>query len=335
MKLNKDKLADFLAAIPGKTIFGPQLSGETLKFTPITKAGDLCLTANNTTVPPKSVVFPQTETMLRFEQGATDIRTAEPAGETVLFGIRPCDARAMYIVDNVFFWDVNDPYYLARRTNSTLVGMACLAPCVNCFCTSMGGGPASTEGLDLLLTDLGDSYLLEVLTGKGEMLCQGAGNLLDETSVADKETAKLLQEKAAGQMRRQIDPSGIPARLPALWESPVWEKVSASCLGCGICTYLCPTCHCFDMQDETEGAESRRYRTWDSCMFPEYTLHASGHNPRPARRERTRNRINHKFSYFVDKFKVIACVGCGRCINLCPVNIDILDILSKVGEEAQ
>jgi ferredoxin len=334
MKLSKDKLADFLAAIPGKTIFGPQLSGETLRFTPITKAGDLCLTANNTTVPPKSIVFPQTETLLRFEQGETDIKTAEPAGETVLFGIRPCDARAMKIVDNVFFWDVDDPYYLKRRTNSTLVGLACLDPCVNCFCTSMGGGPASTEGLDLLLTDLGDSYLLEVLTAKGEVLCQGAEKLLGEASGADKEAAKLLQEKAAGQIRRQINPSAIPARLPALWESPVWEQVSASCLGCGICTYLCPTCHCFDMQDETEGAESRRYRTWDSCMFAEYTLHASGHNPRPTRRERTRNRINHKFSYFVDKFKVIACVGCGRCINLCPVNIDILDILSKVGEDA-
>ncbi|MBS3885568.1 MAG: 4Fe-4S dicluster domain-containing protein [Dethiobacter sp.] len=333
MKLNKDKLADFLAAIPGKTIFGPQLCGETLKFTAITKAGDLCLTANNTNVPPKSVVFPQTETMLRFEQWATDIKTAEPAGEIVLFGIKPCDARAMLIVDNVFSWGVEDPYYLTRRTNSTLVGLACLDPCVNCFCTSMGGGPTSTDGLDLLLTDLGNSYLLEVLTGKGEVLCQAAGKLLCEASGADKDAAKLLQEKAAVQIRRQIDPSGVQARLPALWESPVWEKISASCLGCGICTYLCPTCHCFDMQDETEGVESRRCRTWDSCMFSEYTLHASGHNPRPTRRERTRNRINHKFSYFVDKFKVIACVGCGRCINHCPVNIDILDILSKVGED--
>ncbi|MBS3899231.1 MAG: 4Fe-4S dicluster domain-containing protein [Dethiobacter sp.] len=334
MKLSKDKLADFLAAIPGKTVFGPQLSGETLRFTPVTRPGNLCPTVNNATVPPKSVVFPQTETMFRFEQGATDIRTAEPSGETVLFGVRPCDARAMSIVDNVFFWDVDDPYYLIRRTNSALVGLACLDPCVNCFCTSMGGGPASTEGLDILLTDLGESYLLEVLTGKGEMLCQSAEKLLSQASSADKEAAKMLQEKAAAQISRQIDPSGIPARLPALWESPIWEKISASCLGCGICTYLCPTCHCFDMQDETEGEESRRYRTWDSCMFSEYTLHASGHNPRPTRRERTRNRINHKFSYFVDKFKVMACVGCGRCINLCPVNIDILDILSQVGEQA-
>jgi ferredoxin len=334
MKLNKDKLTDFLTVIPGGRVYGPKRSGETLKFAPFAKAGDLSLSAANTTVPPKSVVFPQTETMLRFEPGTTDIKEPALGEEMVLFGVRPCDARAMAIVDNVFSWDVDDPYYLTRRAKTTLVGLACLEPCVNCFCTSVGGGPASREGLDVLMTDLGDSYLLEVLTEKGEKLCRGNEELLGQADGADKEAAQKLHEKAENQIRRHTDPAGIPDKLPALWESGVWENVSATCLGCGICTYLCPTCHCFDMQDETEGLEARRCRSWDSCMFSEYTLHASGHNPRPTRRERTRNRINHKYSYYVDKFNVIACVGCGRCINLCPVNIDILDILSKVGEEA-
>ncbi|MBS3947020.1 MAG: 4Fe-4S dicluster domain-containing protein [Dethiobacter sp.] len=335
MKLNKDKLADFIATLPGKKVYGPKKSGETLKYAPVTGAADLCLTAANTTVPPKSVVFPQTETLLRFELGTTDIKTPGQESETVLLGVRPCDARAMTIVDNVFSWGVEDPYYLERRAKITLVGLACLEPCANCFCTSVGGGPASKEGLDVLMTDLGDSYLLDVLTEKGENLCQSASGLLINATGEDQEAAEKLHEKAASQISRHTDPAGIPAKLPHLWESLLWDTVSASCLGCGICTYLCPTCHCFDMQDETEGSESRRCRTWDSCMFSEYTLHASGHNPRPTRRERTRNRINHKYSYFVDKFNVIACVGCGRCINLCPVNIDLLDILSKVGEEAR
>ena len=110
----------------------------------------------------------------------------------------------------------------------------------------------------------------------------------------------------------------------------MWERFSDRCLSCGICTFLCPTCHCFDIQDEMEGFDGRRARMWDTCMFSEYTLHTSGHNPRPTRKERTRNRISHKYSYFPEKFDVIACVGCGRCINYCPVNIDLLDILEDV-----
>jgi sulfhydrogenase subunit beta (sulfur reductase) len=333
MKLNKDKLAEFVAALADMKVYAPKKSGEALRFVPITKAGDLRFPAANTTVPAKSVVFPQTETMLRFQPGKTDISAPVQEGETAVLGVRPCDARAMSIVDNVFSWGVDDPYYVQRRTDLTLVGLACLEPCANCFCTSVGGGPASKEGLDVLVTELSDGYLFEALTEKGEKLCAKAQGLLEDSSPDDLEAAQKLHKKAESQISRRTDPSAVPAKLPQLWESPLWGEVSAACLGCGICTYLCPTCHCFDMQDETEGFDGRRSRMWDSCMFAEYTLHTSGHNPRPTRRERTRNRINHKYSYFVDKFKVIACVGCGRCIDLCPVNIDILDILSKVGEE--
>jgi sulfhydrogenase subunit beta (sulfur reductase) len=333
MKINKDKLADFIAAISEQTVYAPQKRGEALVFAPVARGSNVNLAAANTTIPPKSVVFPQTETLLRFELGKTDLETPVQEGKAVMLGVRPCDARAMVIVDNVFSWDVDDPYYLQKRADLTLVGLACLEPCVNCFCTSVGGGPASKEGLDVLMTDLGDGYLLEVLTEKGQTLCQSAEGLLEESVKEDKDAAEKLHAAAVNKITRQAPDTGpIPAGLLSLWEDPLWAEVSESCLGCGICTYLCPTCHCFDIQDESEGCDSRRCRTWDSCMFPEYTLHASGHNPRPTRRERTRNRINHKYSYFVDKFNVIACVGCGRCINLCPVNIDILNILSKVGE---
>lgn len=333
LKLSKDKLGDFVAKLGDKEVLVPQKEGEALKFAPLTGDSVPELDYANTSVPPKNAVFPQTETMLRFEWGKmeTTAVTGE-AKEKVFFGVRPCDARAKVIVDKLFTWDEKDPYYVEKREKSTVVGLACAEPCSNCFCTSVGGGPASTEGLDVLLTDLGESYLVQPLTDEGQSLCQAASDDLEKAAEGDVQAAEKVHQEAEKKISRQIDTGGIPEGLPGLWENELWEKVSQSCLGCGICTYLCPTCHCFDMQDEVEGFDGRRCRTWDSCMFSEYTMHASGHNPRPTRRERTRNRINHKYSYFVDKFDVIACVGCGRCISLCPVNIDILDILSKVKE---
>ncbi len=333
LKLSKEKLGDFVSKLTDKELLVPQKEGEALKFAPLAGEDMPELDYENTSVPPKNAVFPHTETMLQFELGKMDMQVA--AGdekEKVLLGVRPCDARAMVIIDNLFTWDVDDPYYVDKREKSTVVGLACHEPCSNCFCTSVGGGPASTEGLDVLLTDLGDSYLVQPLSEKGEVLCQAGADVLEKASDADIQGAEKAHEEAANKISRHIDTAGIPENLPSLWEHELWEEVSRSCLGCGICTFLCPTCHCFDMQDEVEGFEGRRCRTWDSCMFSEYTMHASGHNPRHSRRERTRNRINHKYSYYVDKFDVIACVGCGRCINLCPVNIDILDILSKVRE---
>lgn len=287
---------------------------------------------HNTTVPPKSVVFPQTETLFSFELGQQEVSVPEGAQETVVLGIRPCDARAMSIVDSLFAWDFDDGYYQDKRDRTLLVGLACNEPCVNCFCTSVGGGPASTEGLDVLMVDLGDQYLLREVSERGKEVLGLNGDLLSDATAEDRSAADALAREAEKKIGRSIEVEGISEGLPELWEDGLWKDISKACISCGTCTFLCPTCHCFDIQDEVEMEESRRCRMWDSCMFAEYTLHTSGHNPRPTTRERTRNRINHKYYYYVSKFGKTACVGCGRCIEYCPVNIDILDILSKVKE---
>ncbi len=332
MLLNKEKWPDFVGKLTAKKIWAPQGEGQEMRFAPVAEGDAPALENGNTRVPPKQALFPQTETLFRFQVGGEDVEVPELEEEAVLLGVRPCDARAMAIVDNLFSWEEDDPYYFKRRELVTLVGLACSEPGLNCFCPSVGGGPASTEGLDLLMTDLGEHYLLEAVTEKGEALLKEADDLLEEAGEDKIKEKEQLIDEAKGKIKRSLDSEGVPEGLPGLWEDPLWQNVSASCLGCGTCTYLCPTCHCFDIQDEVEGFAARRCRMWDSCMFGEYTLHTSGHNPRPTRRERTRNRINHKYSYFVDKFDVIACVGCGRCVNLCPVNIDIVEIVKQVKE---
>ncbi len=334
-KLSKEKVGEVLQELSKFRLITPVKSDDVVLFREIADPKEAFLEYGNSTVPPKKVVFPQTETLFRFTIGNPELRekNVEEEGTTVIFGLRPCDARAMSIVDKLFSWDYEDPYYLKRRELTTLVGMTCVQPpSINCFCTSLQGSPFGKDGLDVLLVDMGDHFLFQPLTEKGARMEETLASYLEDASPGDVERASSMEEEAKGKIVRSIDPQGIAEKLPSLWEDPLWKRVSDACLGCGICTFLCPTCHCFDMQDEVERGEGRRARMWDSCMFCEYTLHASGHNPRPTRKERTRNRISHKYSYYPKRFDVIACVGCGRCISLCPVNIDILEILEQVVE---
>jgi sulfhydrogenase subunit beta (sulfur reductase) len=150
---------------------------------------------------------------------------------------------------------------------------------------------------------------------------------------ANENQAKKKQEikkRSENLIKQKLSLSQIEQHLDRLFDSKLWNDIAMKCLGCSVCTYLCPTCHCFDIQDQADLNNGKRIRIWDSCSNPEYTMHASGHNPRPARMNRLRNRIYHKYNYYPKNFDAIACVGCGRCIVKCPVNIDIMDVLCKV-----
>ncbi|MHB8894425.1 MAG: 4Fe-4S dicluster domain-containing protein [Candidatus Geothermincolia bacterium] len=328
-KFAKDKLAEAIGALEDYQVFAPTAVGDVVRFKAVEDPSAVSLDFPNSNVPPKELMFPETETLFKFRVGSTDIEPEVPDAEAkrLVFGIRPCDALAYTIVDNLYNWDFPDPYYQKRREGTVLFGLACATPAANCFCPSMGGGPGSEKGLDALMFDLGEAYYVKTLTEKGDEAAKAMG--LDDAGDAEKKAAAAQEKEALAMIKRTLDTEGIPEKLPALYDHPFWEQFSDRCLSCGICTFLCPTCHCFDIQDESEAFNGRRARMWDTCMFSEYTLHTSGHNPRPTRKERTRNRISHKYSYFPEKFDVIACVGCGRCINYCPVNIDILDILEE------
>ena len=329
--LKKDKLLEFLSSLPSEVLAPVERDG-VITFDLLEDKDEIVLDGNSKKGP-KGVIFPQAEAIYSFNLGEdTKINPPDEDSPKVIFGIRPCDASSFLILDSMFGDGYKDTYYLNKREKTTLIGLACKSPKVNCFCTSLGVTPYASEGMDLMFTDLSDRYYVEVLTDKGKALVgDGDGDgIFSEAKNEDKEERDKVHRDAMGAIKRRVDIKGVSEKLDANFESPLWQDIAVKCIRCGTCTYLCPTCHCFDVQDEVLGSKGSRVRIWDSCMYPEYTLHTSGHNPRPVRMNRMRNRIYHKYKYYPDNFDFIACVGCGRCVSFCPVNIDIIDILLRV-----
>ena len=285
----------------------------------------------NTVTPPKANFLPATEKMFSFRQDTEGYQLELPSqvDKQLVFGIRPCDAKAMTILDMTFEDTYEDPYYLPRRKKAILIGLGCTNPCDSCFCTSLGISPAESNDVDLMLTDIGDEFLIEEITDKGKGLAAHTTGL-EEATEADIAKAKDAKEKAYSKVTRKINTEGIEARLLASFENEdYWEEVATKCISCGICTFLCPTCYCFDISDEQANKQGARFRSWDSCAFPIYTKMPM-ENPREEKWRRVRQKVCHKYEFYPMSFGIIACTGCGRCIRQCPVNWDITLTLDKL-----
>jgi ferredoxin len=272
----------------------------------------------------KEYVFPRHERLysFRFRNGRPELTDAEPPNTPQLVvGSRPCDAAALPILDHVFNWDYRDEFYNRRRAATTVVTIACATHDEACFCTSVGLGPDDPRGSDVVLADCGDgTYEVRAITQKGRELVAGRTQASDRVAAA-----------AAGP-DPAFRPKAVLAYLARNFESAEWERLTASCLGCGACAYTCPTCHCFDIVDEGTAMSGARVKNWDSCQFPLFTLHASGHNPRTVQPQRQRQRIYHKFSIYPEKFGELLCTGCGSCARQCPVGLGVLGVLKAIEE---
>lgn len=324
MNLKKEKLrqvlkrwsADGLLYVPDNALD---------RFVPYTDAVDIDLSAGNTKRSPKDIFFPKVQEMYRYERNGLEVKVEE-TGQTeniILFGVRPCDAAAISRLDQVF---LEGPYvdslYARNREHLTIVAVGCGAAGETCFCTSMGINPAAAPEADIELIP-GDGGFNIRVNSSGEQLLQGVLPLMDEGVLP-------LLPGLSCTLETGYD--NVAVEFSERFEDPLWDEIWRPCLGCGICTYLCPTCFCFALCDEDKGEEGVALRHWDSCMFLAYSQMAGGHDPRPHKKERVRNRFMHKLSYFYERYNTDLCVGCGRCVENCPVGVNIISTIKRFGE---
>lgn len=318
-------------------IYAPVIEKGYITFKKVLNSEDIILDYLNSKVPPKEVLFPKTEILFEYTYNGKEIEIEDRKDlneKNIIFGIRPCDAHSFVLLEHFFgLGDNPDEIFLKKRQNTTLIGIGCNSPKSTCFCTSLEGHPFKKDDLDVFLVDLGEKYLVEVVNEKGKNLIQRF-SWFSQAKKTDIKKAEQLSKQAEESIVTKLDLSNIDKVLNPNFDHPIWKEISEICLGCGTCSFLCPTCTCFDVIDETNqyNNKGRRVRIWDTCQFCLYTLHTSGHNPRESSIERCRNRIMHKFSYYLENYKVLGCVGCGRCIQLCPVNNDLRTIIQKINQ---
>ena len=372
MILKKEKLNELLEHLQGRAcVFVPQKIEDQVKFAPYNNKAELAFDAQNSLFPPKDLLFPQAEKMYRYGQSSDGNMFISPildSKDQIIFGIRPCDMRSIDCLDDVFFTKgYVDEYYEAKREKLCCVCIACNTCAQTCFCDSMGNDPQDAPGADIMLHDKGDFWSIICQTDKGKELfetewaafCEesagegGSNNgAADGGSAADggnaagsgADSANTASSSAnvadtsntqgdAPTCSIKIDASNIETKISALENSDeLWDALSIKCLNCGTCTFLCPTCYCFDIEQENRNKKGVRFRCWDSCMFSEYTQMAGGHNPRPTKRDKVKNRFMHKLAWFEQRYGKKLCVGCGRCIEKCPVGLDITVLIDKVNE---
>jgi ferredoxin len=325
--LSKSRLEEALSILAeDAALYVPSLKGEVTGFFPWKKgeARELVLDQLNTGLSPKSVVLPQTEKMHAFKTEKQEVEITEilpPEQNRIIFGIRACDLKAIMALDQVFLTGYIDRFYEVRRSSLTIIAQACYQPGANCFCESMGVIPTEPQSADVVLHDLGDEFGWEIKSEQGKIVTAKLTRIL-----LDREYSK----PEAKNFKKQVNREGLVEHLKEHFEHPVWEELASQCMNCGICTYICPSCYCFDIQAKNRGSEGYYFRCWDSCMYKEYNQMAGGHNPRVEKKARFRNRFMHKLAIFEERYGTPLCTGCGRCIAMCPNGVDIIKVIESL-----
>ncbi len=293
--------------------------------------------ALNTTKSPKDFFFPQTEDLMRFKTEGKSIEVIDTRSECedfVVFGVRACDVKAFEVLDRVFLTDPRDSFYAMKREHGIIVSVACSRPAETCFCAIFGIDAASPAG-DVSAWRCDDALYLQANTEKGSALIEKLGSVLEESG---DEAVNAQKEKTAAIMKKlplaSLTTDGFGGgKTKALFDHPAWAELSEACLGCGTCTFVCPTCQCYDIKDFNTGNGVIRYRCWDSCMYSEFTRMAHGNN-RLTQKERFRQRFMHKLVYYPENNDgLFSCVGCGRCLAKCPISMNIVKVMKKIGGE--
>lgn len=332
--LKKNALNSFITSLAKETeVFTPQIEDGQVMLLPYDESG-FTMDYVNFAFPVKEHLFKQKEILFKWENDNGKI-TAETPGESnirtrVYFGIRSCDAYGISYLDKFFLEGYRDEFYGRNRNAAVIIAVNCTNAGESCFCSSMGTGPFANSGYDLLFTSLKDVYLVEVGTDKGERLLASSASLLNKADEYILEEKKLAEKTAMNKFTKKLASDDVSGILESNFDNSLWQELSRNCISCTGCTSLCPTCTCFNVVEESTGSSSGcRVRCWDSCQSDSFTRNAKNHNPR-SKESRVRYRIYDKFKYIEDKFEMKGCTGCGRCINVCPGSIDVVDIINKL-----
>ena len=330
-----DKLYTFLGALSANaSVYLPADDGKTgavwTKYTDGVALSD----ATNTVRSAKDFFFPQTENLMEFKMEGKSIEVIDTRSECedfVLFGVRACDAVSFDILDRVYLSDPVDSYYKNRREHGTVVTLACSAPDETCFCQTFGIDATNPAG-DVTAWKVADGYVLRANTEKGEALLASNAALLTDTDDA----AVVAEQARVREIMAKLPLAGLTTEglgkglTKELFNRPEWASLSEACLACGTCTFVCPTCQCYDIRDFDTGHGIKRFRCWDSCMYSDFTKMAHG-NPRTSQLERFRQRFMHKLVYFPDNNDgMFGCVGCGRCLARCPISMNIVKVMKTM-----
>ncbi len=336
LKISNDKLNAFFAAVSAEMpLYLPVDSDDGCARFAKWEEGKEWSTALNTVRSAKDFFFPQMENIVEFKRDGKNIEIVDIRDEKedyVIFGVRPCDVKSFEILDRVFLVEPVDTFYKERREHGLIISVACSKPSETCFCSAFGIDATSPAG-DISAWRCDDALYLNANTEKGKAFMKKIASFTedaDDKSVeAQKETTKKILAKLP---LRDLDPSNFGGgKTKEFFDAPEWKDLAETCLGCGTCTFVCPTCQCYDIKEFNTGKGIQRFRCWDSCMYSDFTKMAHG-NPRLTQTERFRQRFMHKLVYYPENNDgIFGCVGCGRCLAKCPISMNIVKVMKAIG----
>jgi len=337
-KIAKENLASLFALInETKELYLPvEVAGQT-NFAAYTADANVDLDTLKTVKSPKDVFFPQSETLYTCNKEENKLKiTPEKLVDApfVVFGMKACDIKGIEVLDRVFLSDPVDSFYAARRANGIIVALACHEPEESCFCKVFGVDCAEPAA-DVATWMIEGELYWKALTEKGEALTESVKALL-----TDADEAKVEAEKnAIREIVEKLPYANLSLEgwngdvLTEKFNDALWNELYKPCLACGTCTFVCPTCQCYDIKDYNTGNGVQRYRCWDSCMYSDFTMMAHGNN-RNSQMQRFRQRFMHKLVYFpANNDGMYSCVGCGRCVDKCPASLNIVKVIKAFSEK--
>lgn len=341
-KIAKSKLPELLKAIAAQQeLFLPVNNNGQVNFAAWFEGCNADIETLKTVKSPKDMFFPQSETLytVKKEQHKLSVEPQTLADQNfVAFGMKACDIQGIKVLDKVFLAEPVDTFYRARREHGTIVALACHEPEESCFCKVFGVDCAEPDA-DVVMWNANDTLYWKAVTDKGTALTEALSCVLENADAADEKAVETEQENIRAIVEKlpytNLSLEGWNGNVTEeKFNSPVWEKLYKPCLACGTCTFVCPTCQCYDIKDYDTGHGIQRYRCWDSCMYSDFTMMAHGNN-RTSQMQRFRQRFMHKLVYFpANNDGMYSCVGCGRCVEKCPSSLNIVKVIKAFEKEA-